>query len=253
MRIEPDAWLAEVLGHPAFRVYWPAPPTDLSAGAEAPRAALAGSPAGSAFYYAKVPARGVDQVRALCSLGFAVVDVNVSFERSPDAHTGLPTRPWIQVRDMRPADHADVLDIAGHCFTYSRFHLDPFIAREQANGVKREWVRNYILGRRGERVLVAEWDGAPVGFLAVLAADVPGRSCRVIDLIGVAPERQGRGVGRALVDHFIRAYAGGCDRLRVGTQVANTPSARLYEGCGFRLADSAYVLHAHVKDGRPLR
>ena len=101
--------------------------------------------------------------------------------------------------------------------------------------------------------MVAEWDGVPVGFLAVLAAEVKGCSCRVIDLIGVSNSHQGRGGGRELVDYFRQLYAGKCDLLRVGTQVANIPSARLYERCGFRLAESAYVLHAHVKDGKLLR
>jgi ribosomal protein S18 acetylase RimI-like enzyme len=252
MRIEPDAWLASILGNDVYRVCWEAPSADLSAGALALRDALASTRGRSAFYYAKVPSRAVDQVRIFCGAGFFVVDVNVTFERTPNFHPALKQRPGIVVRDMSSADHTEVLDIASHCFSYSRFHLDPFIARAQANLIKREWVRNYILGRRGERVLVAEWDDVPVGFLAVLAADVKGRSCRVIDLIGVSATRQGRGVGQVLVDHFTQTYAGKCDLLRVGTQVANTPSARLYERCGFRLADSSYVLHAHFNDGRPL-
>jgi ribosomal protein S18 acetylase RimI-like enzyme len=153
---------------------------------------------------------------------------------------------------MHPAAHAGVLDIARHCFTYSRFHLDPFLTREQANQIKTEWVRNYLLGRRGEQLLVAESDGVPVGFLAVLAAEAKGRSCRVIDLIGVSAAHQGRGVGESLISHFIQDSAGRCDLLRVGTQVANTAAARLYERCGFRLGESAYVLHAHVDNGKPL-
>jgi len=253
MRIEPDPWLASILGRDVYRLSWSGKSADLSVGVEALRGALTDSRGPSAFYYTKVPAQAIDPVRVLCGVGFSVVDVSVTFERAPDAHAGLQTRPWIIVRQIRPADHAGVLDIAGHCFIYSRFHLDPFFAREEANLIKREWVRSYFLGRRGERMLVAEWDGVPVGFLAVLAADVKGCSSRVIDLIGVSAARQGQGVGRELVDHFTRAYAGTCDLLRAGTQVANAPSARLYERCGFRLAESAYVLHAHVKAGKLLR
>jgi hypothetical protein len=33
--------------------------------------------------------------------------------------------------------------------------------------------------------------------------------------------------------------------MRVGTQIANIPSLRLYERLGFTMAESAYVLHAH--------
>ena len=33
--------------------------------------------------------------------------------------------------------------------------------------------------------------------------------------------------------------------VRVGTQIANIPSLRLYESLGFRIADTHYVLHYH--------
>jgi ribosomal protein S18 acetylase RimI-like enzyme len=250
MNLEADPWLAGILGRDVYRLAWP---NDHPVDSEAVREILANTRGPFAFYYAKVPTQRVDLVRTLCGGGFSVVDVQVTFERAPDGEAGRPTRPGLPVRDIGPADHAAVLNIAGNCFTYSRFHLDPFFPREQANLIKREWVRNCILGRRGERVLVAEADSLPVGFLAVLAADVKGRSCRVIDLIGVSAASQGRGVGRMLVDSFTRAYAGHCDLLRVGTQVANTVSVRLYEGCGFRLVESAYVLHAHISERKSLR
>ena len=247
MRVEADPWLAGILGHDVFRV------ADPSAGAETLRDALASGRGQSAFYHAKVPCQAADQVRVFCAAGFFVVDVNLTFQRTPDCDPGRQPRPGIVVREIRPADYPQILDVAEHCFRYSRFHLDPFFAREQANRIKREWVRNYILGRRGERMFVAESEGIPVGFLAVLAGEVKGRSCRVIDLIGVSASHQGQGLGQELVDHFRQFYAGKCDLLRVGTQAANIPSARLYERCGFRLAESAYVLHAHVQDGKLLR
>jgi dTDP-4-amino-4,6-dideoxy-D-galactose acyltransferase len=246
MRLEADLWLAGVLGRDVYRVCWPA------AGAmdlHAWRVAVAGCGARPAFFYAKVPTCQVENVRALCREGFIVVDVNVTFERHPGAETGPSRAEAIRVRDARPEDYDAVLEIAGSCFLYSRFHLDPLFGREAANWIKREWVRNYLLGRRGEQLLVADRDGTPVGFLAVIGATADGRRCRVIDLVGVAAPSQGRGVGRCLVDAFIRSSTGKCELLRVGTQAANVPSVRLYEHCGFRLADSAYVLHAHLEGG----
>jgi ribosomal protein S18 acetylase RimI-like enzyme len=250
MYIEPDVWLADILGRDVYRLVCS---NDHNADSEAVREVITGARGRSAFYYAKVPTQRVNQVRALCGGGFSVVDVQVTFERAPDGLAGHWTRPGLHVRDITHPDHADVLDIAGNCFRYSRFHLDPFFSPEQANLIKREWVRNCILGQRGERVLVAEMDRVPVGFLAVLAADVNGRSCRVIDLIGVSAATQGRGVGTELVKAFTSAYAGRCEVLRVGTQVANVASVRLYEGCGFRLLESAYVLHAHINERKILR
>jgi ribosomal protein S18 acetylase RimI-like enzyme len=154
----------------------------------------------------------------------------------------------VVVQDILPAYYDAVLRIAASSFVYSRFHLDPAIPKETAHKVKRAWVNSYIHKMRGERLLVALLDGKPVGFLAVLATPEPGR---VIDLIGVDRAYQGRGVGRALVSFFIADSADRYPLLRVGTQVANVPSMRLYESLGFRIDETAYVLHAHVNAEAP--
>lgn len=236
MKVEADPWMAKVFGHDVFRV---APEgTDTTA----LRHHLRAREGRTAFYCAKVATDRIDQVQALAALGFGVVDVNVTFEREPGDGCG-PTTP---VRDAVQSDREPLLRIAESCFVYSRFHLDPRVPDRVANAVKREWVDSYLHGRRGECLLVAEHDGSPVGFLAVLAAKSHGRDARVIDLVGVDRTVQGRGVGKSLVQEFVCSQPAGCELLRVGTQAANVPSMRLYERCGFRVAETAYVLHAHV-------
>jgi GNAT superfamily N-acetyltransferase len=237
MKIDADPWMTTVFGYDVYRV---APEgTDTSA----VRQHLRAREGRQAFYYAKLPTARVDQVRALASLGFGVVDVNVTFERPPGDDVEQPT---VAVRSAAPTDREALLAIAETSFVYSRFHLDPQVPNEIANAVKREWVDSYLHGRRGEKVLVAEADGRAVGFLAVLATKSHGRDARVIDLVGVARNCQGRGVGKSLVNTFVRWQPAGCELLRVGTQAANIPSMRLYERCGFRVAETTYVMHAHV-------
>jgi dTDP-4-amino-4,6-dideoxy-D-galactose acyltransferase len=239
MKIDADSWMTTVFGYDVFRV---APEGIDTAVVRQHQRAREGR---RAFYYAKVPTARVDQVQALASLGFGVVDVNVTFERLPGDDVDQPT---VVVRDATPKDRDALLDIAENCFVYSRFHLDPQVPNRIANAVKREWVDSYLHGRRGEKVRVAEDVGRPVGFLAVLAAKCHGKDARVIDLVGVAGDCQGRGVGKSLVSAFVRERAPGCALLRVGTQAANIPSMRLYERCGFRVAETTYVLHAHVNE-----
>jgi GNAT superfamily N-acetyltransferase len=234
-----DAWLSAIFGRAVFRV-------GTECQADALRAHAHGLPA--AFYYAKVETTEPGAVRDLGAAGLAVVDVNVTLDRSPAPAASTTTD--VHVDDVRPEQHAAVLDIAGRAFRYSRFHLDPLIPRALAHRVKREWIASYLTGRRGERLLVATLDGRPVGFLAVLAAEAQGKVARVIDLVATAPEAQGLGVGTALVSAFIRVAAPKSDVLRVGTQVANAPSIRLYTRLGFQVARSTYVMHAHV--GPPL-
>lgn len=227
--LAPDAWLSQALGVPAFAVRLPLL-----------RDELARLPDGT-FCFAKV-AEG--DAASLKSAGFRLVDTQVTLERGADP---VPAAPRIEVRRAEPHDRSAVLDIAGSCFRFSRFHQDPRIGLKSAHAIKRAWAANCLEGKRGEEVLVALQQDRPAGFLAVLLA----QDAAIIDLIGVATQSQRRGIGAALVDAFIARWRGRAARLRVGTQAANTASLRLYESRGFRETARTGVWHAHLRGGRP--
>ncbi len=256
MQIDRDAWLSGIFGYDAFKVCLEKRrPFVLDVGealAEHQLLRLDGSSVRPLFYYAKVPTQRVDLVQALARSGFGVVDVSVTLECDPARPETKFNSQSIIVRDCRPEDHQAVLDIAGSCFASSRFHLDPEIPFALAHAIKRAWVESYLKKCRGEKLLVAERNGRAVGFLAVLAAGLDGAPCRAIDLIGVDRDHQGCGVGKALVLRFMEEAAGSGAVLRVGTQAANLRSIRLYESLGFKIAQTAYVLHSHVKPTRCL-
>ena len=192
------------------------------------------------FATAKVAVDGVREAARLQDLGFRVVDVGLQFEadagRLADGDTAA-------VRPARPDDRDAVRDIAGRAFRWSRFHLDPGFPPALADRIKAEWAGNWFSGRRGDAMLVAERHGQVAGFLLALAAH--GRA--VIDLIAVAPEHAGHGLGQAMSRRLATTPVGGAVQptVGVGTQAANTAAARFYEGLGFRLAGAGYVLHHH--------
>ena len=244
MKLVPDAWLSGVFGYDVIRVVIEkdelVDPKTVFPNDSLPQ---------RAFYYIKVPVTSVQQVGALTNAGFRVIDVNVTFERVPVQQVN--SNNSILVRDVQAGDENAVLEIAETAFTYSRFHLDPFIPKELADKIKREWIANYLRHLRGERLLVAEIDGKPAGFLALLVTG-DTEKFGVIDLIGVAKSMQGRGVGKRLVEYHIQDAYRKYSHLIVGTQIANVPSIQLYAKCGYNISDSTYVLHAHVNEGRIL-
>ena len=252
MRIEPDTWLSEVMDIDVFKVSlddhssngFALAIQELATHMERPRRSM---------YCAKLPTGRLDVLRALSSVGFDVVDVNVTFGRRSVLSGGPAPKGVHVIEDVLPEHQEAVLDIAESSFDYSRFHLDPNISTTTANAIKREWIANYATGQRGERLMVALVDGEPAGFLAVLATTVDDEPCRVIDLIAVDRRYQDRGVGKALVSAFTDHYVEVCELLRVGTQAANIPSVRLYERSGFLLNETAYVMHAHTEAGRVLK
>ncbi len=223
--VSADAWLTGLFGRPVSKVD---PGADVSA-LPAP-----------GFAYAKVPVGDVAETSRLESAGFRVVDVNMTFARE---RGGSPP-PATAVARVDASTAAAVLDIAGSCFRFSRFHLDPLVDDALAHRIKREWIRSYVEGRRGHSLWTVLDQGKPAGFLAVLTTDVGGKRAAVIDLIGVASASQGKGFGKDLVRFFVREFSS-YDELLVGTQAANAPSMRLYESCGFRASRAAYVLHRH--------
>jgi ribosomal protein S18 acetylase RimI-like enzyme len=233
MKFVSDVWLSEVFGYDVFKVNLENSKNIFPK--ELPK---------RAFYYAKVPVTAVSQVGDLTNAGFRVVDVNVTFERKPQA---IASNENIIVRDVKPEDEADILKIAETAFIYSRFHLDPHVSKELANKIKREWIANYIRKQRGERLLVAEINGKPAGFLAEL---VTNERIGVIDLIGVDKNMQGQGIGKRLVQYHINDAVKKYSNLLVGTQIANIPSMRLYQTCGYQISNSTYVLHAHVNEDK---
>ncbi|HWH15442.1 MAG TPA: GNAT family N-acetyltransferase [Miltoncostaeaceae bacterium] len=227
--IAEDAWLTEVVGRPFFRV------GDAVTAAEA--AAHADVHLG-ASYYTRVPTADTPRAAALADAGFRVVDCGVTLERDP---ADPPRAPACVVR-ARP-DHVEaVARIGGEAFGMTRFHLDPGMPPGAADRIKAAWARNCATGARGVATLVAVHDGAPAGFLSVMAAG----DDYVIDLVAVDAAHRGRGLGRALVAAFIAGFAPAARVLRVGTQAANIASLRLYESLGFRMASTAYAMHRHT-------
>ncbi len=242
MEIQEDRWLSARIGRPVFRVEV----GDHSGDCETVARHARGQPA--TRYYAKVATHHVDLVRQLAAVGFYVVDVNVMFDRNAEAQPQAPRRPEpaVLVREVHSTDHEAVLRIAGSCFRYSRFHLDPGLPTIIADRIKRDWISSYVQHRRGDALLVAERNGRVVGFLAAMISEEAKQRIGTIDLIGVDAGCQRQGVGYHLVQGFFDRYRSQCAAFRVGTQAANVPSMRLYEACGFSVWKTTYVLHLHV-------
>jgi dTDP-4-amino-4,6-dideoxy-D-galactose acyltransferase len=244
MRIDHDKWLSTTLAREAFSVH-PAANVDPGEGARVVETHAAGR--SGTFYFAKVPILDVTMVGALTGVGFCVVETSLVFIL-PMASLRLDPFACeaLDVSDFEARWRQGVLDVAGSCFRYSRFHVDPAFGKPLADHVKREWIRSYVEGKRGDRLLVAHSGDRVVGFAAMMLAGRESGPAAIIDLIGVSAEHQQRGVGRLLVKAAAAVYGSRCSTLEVGTQASNVPSVRLYERLGFRLGRSNFVLHLHT-------
>jgi ribosomal protein S18 acetylase RimI-like enzyme len=253
MEIREDRWLSSIFDHSVFKIDVDSSPEAGDRGAPNICALIRdhSTEQRAAFYYAKIDTTQIGMVRELSLAGLYVVDVNVVFGLKPGCGQTPAMSPGVDrysIREIESGQHDEVLQIAGSCFRYSRFHLDPLISPAIANRIKHDWIQSYINKKRGDRLFVASLGGQPVGFLAALASESSGKRVRTIDLIGVSNGFQRQGVGQALVAFFIDNYRDDCDYFEVGTQVANTPSMRLYRMFGFDITRTQYVMHMTIPD-----
>ena len=129
--------------------------------------------------------------------------------------------------------------IANENFSFSRFHLDLKIDNNIANQIKKNWVKNFFSGHRGDEMIVAIMDDEPIGFLQLIVKEKE----LLIDLIGVAKRAQGRGVACSMIEFACKNIRR--SNILVGTQIGNIPANKLYQKLGFQLTESNYVFHYH--------
>lgn len=231
MSIQQDPWLGEMLGKPACHIV-----------AEPLKLVVADLPEGEAFTDARVDVRDFKALSHLQGLGFAVIDCNVSLEWPGDMRKLEVDSPSRNIRFAESKDELGVRALAKEAFEYDRFHRDPRISDDVANRIKEEWAGNFFTGDRGTWMVIATDEKGVAGFMLLLS---PENGALVIDLVAVAARCRRRGVAQSMTDFALGNCTGKMPRIRVGTQLSNSPSLRLYEAMGFRWSGAAYVLHRH--------
>lgn len=168
-------------------------------------------------------------------LGFMVRDLRVTLEGQLPSSSAEPT-------NVKPAGLA-ALDglaaIARERFQTTRFFADPGFDRDRCRELYVAWLRRGLEPSTDRVTLIAEKDR---GFVVCRFNRPANRG--EIELIGVAEEAEGHGVGTALVTGAQATFAR--ERLacmRVVTQGSNIAAQRFYQRHDFRTHEVALWLH----------
>jgi dTDP-4-amino-4,6-dideoxy-D-galactose acyltransferase len=204
------------------------------------------SAAGVRCLYALIDADDPASALTAQAAGFRVVDVRMLLGRTlPDftASSG-------EVRTVEADDEEiEALEaLARSRFQQTRFFADPHFDRALAGELYVLWLRRAL--STPDRFVLAV-SGAR-GFI-VCAADIE-TGTGSIELVAVAPEEAGSGLGAELVRAAHAAMtARGMTRAEVVTQGRNLAAQRSYQACGHRTVGTWLWLHRWVDFSRPLR
>ncbi len=170
--------------------------------------------------------------------GFVLRDVRTTLERRVQAaDTARPAAA--RIAPAGPQQHAALEAVARAAFAQTRFTADPGFPPERCRDLYAAFLRRGLDGAP-ERVVLA--DPAARGFIVCRLDAAAGTG--TIELIAVAAEARGRGLGGALVDAALGAFAAaGLRRATVVTQAANVASQRTYQRAGFRTCEVGLWLH----------
>lgn len=176
---------------------------------------------------------------ALETLGFRFVEM-VLTPRLDTLDDIDPPRHPIEIDDAAPADLPAIEAIAAGAFTTGRFLLDPRLDPELSHRRYASWVRT-SLDHPSQALAAARLDGQLVGFFIVEVN--PDRSV-YWHLTAVAPDWQGRGVGRSLWQTILlRHRAAGATSVRTTISVHNPAVMNLYARLGFRFGSPRMTFH----------
>src|SRR5438477_3493061 len=96
------------------------------------------------------------------------------------------------------------------------------------------------------RLFVALADGAIAGTYALLVLDnLAKRGARtgIVEDVAVLPERQGQGIGRAMMEHARRqCRAAGCYKLMLSSNLSREGAHRFYDSLGFERHGYSFVI-----------
>ena len=147
-----------------------------------------------AFCACRVPAERLADSMFLEERGFRFVELNYLPQL-----TGLQqlrtSDEGIEVAPAQDGDRAALKDIATHTFRHGRFHQDPRIDPRLGDRRYGVWLDNAFVSST-QRVLKCSFDGELVGFFVVEQRE---QGHCYWSLNGLAPGREGRGLGQARV------------------------------------------------------
>lgn len=185
--------------------------------------------------YLLCPVADLPQLHTSLSLGFRPYDVRIELTRQLCAEQMQQT----SVAEAREEDEEKLLSLARERIRETRFWVDENFPRERVRILYEEWLHRALSTTPLRRTFVV---GAAEGFVTCYldAEHGIGR----IELIAMAQGREGAGLGDALVQSAVCAFAEvGLARTEVVTQGRNIAAQRLYQRNGYRTSKCDVWLH----------
>lgn len=194
----------------------------------------------------KVPSTDKKTLNAVLSEGFALADTLIEYVFDMKKATLPPMQHKCTLHDCREEELEALKEIAGKSFVIDRFHSDEHLDNERCDLYYERWIDNSYHGF-AEKVIVAEYNGEPVGFTTgkTYEDDEYGH----LVLSAVSDKYRGIGVYTSMIHEgisWMQKEHGDLKGVIVGTQLDNLAVQKAWIKLGFTVFDSLYVLQKYI-------
>lgn len=150
------------------------------------------------------------------------------------------------IRSFSPQENYHLLrELAILSGRYSRFRIDPGFKNGVFEHLFDEWIKNSVNRRIADEVFVYDDAGSIDGMITLAMKN----DAAAIGLIAVHTDRQGKQIGKKLLDAAEnKAQKTGRKLIEVTTQSANRQACTFYEKNGFIVKSVKWVYHFWLHD-----
>lgn len=173
-------------------------------------------------------------IQALQKFGFVLVDGLISLDIDIQNHK--EELGFKQIREAKNTDLGSLKELTTGLYLSSRIYSDSLISKNKADKFFTEWVKNSILGKVADSVLVWDEEGKILGYITL-------QKKGQIPLLGVSPKARGMGIASKLIKaSFAKFSEWEVKKVTIETQINNIAALRVYQDCGFKTVNSYFTL-----------
>jgi len=146
----------------------------------------------------------------------------------------------IQIQLASHQDRELLAEMAGNVFQHGRFHQDPRLGTTLGNYRYRTWLLN-AFEQPHQQVLTCVLNDEIIAFFVV---EYPEKGHCFWSLVGLAPGKQGQGLGKRVWRAMLRKYQqDGVDTIVTSISSQNIAVLNLYVSLGFRFPKPYAIFH----------
>ena len=142
--------------------------------------------------------------------------------------------------DDSPLTDNSLYDLAYESGKYSRYKLDKKISEDRFKKLYQIWIENSINKSFASKIFYIKEKENILGFVTVKIKDNEAQ----IGLIAVAPNAQGKGLGKKLLlktENY--CFENNLKTLQIPTQLENVSACKFYEKMGYQILEKIIIKH----------